>query len=76
LKCKICDKETESEFCSFHQKAYENLIKNYEEWKKALEISWKDYLNEIIKNPYSGKWVKEVAEYLTKHGGKMPRQEK
>ena len=51
-------------------------MKNFEEWKKALNISWEDYLNEIIKNPYTGEWAKEVAEYLIEHGGKKSRREK
>ena len=76
MKCKICKRESASEFCNFHQKAYENLMKNFEEWKKALNISWVDYLNEIIKNPYTGEWAKEVAEYLIEHGGKKSRREK
>ncbi|MFQ6068030.1 MAG: hypothetical protein ACE5KD_00645 [Candidatus Bathyarchaeia archaeon] len=36
----------------------------FEMWKKALNISWKNYLNEIIKNPFAGIKVKEVAEHL------------
>ena len=64
MKCKICTKETAAEFCELHQKAHENLIKRYDDWKKALEVSWGHYLNEILKNEYSGVWVREVAEYL------------
>jgi hypothetical protein len=51
-----------------HAKTHENIIRNYNRWKKALEISWKEYLSEIVKNPFTGEWVKEVAEYLTKSG--------
>jgi len=47
-------------------KAYESISKKYELWKKALEISWKEYLSEIVKNPLTGEWAKEVAEYLIK----------
>jgi hypothetical protein len=49
-------------------KAHENIAEKYELWKRALEISWKEYLSEIVKNPFTGEWVKEVAEYLTKSG--------
>ncbi len=52
------------EFCSVHLKAYENIIENYECWKKALTISWREYLSEIKRNPLTGEWVKEVASYL------------
>jgi hypothetical protein len=51
-------------------KAYENIIKKYELWKNALEVSWKEYLSEIVKNPLTGEWAKEVAEYLIKSGEK------
>jgi hypothetical protein len=43
-------------------------MKKYELWKKALEISWKEYLSEIVKNPLTGEWAKEAAEYLSKSG--------
>jgi len=49
-------------------KAYESITKKYDLWKKALEISWKEYLSEIVKNPLTGEWAKQVAEYLIKSG--------
>jgi len=52
-------------------KAYESISKKYELWKKALEISWKEYLSEIVKNSLTGEWAKEVAEYLIKSGEKQ-----
>lgn len=54
-------------YCDLHAKAYENITKNYEHWKKALEISWKEYLSEIAKNPLTGQWAKETAEHLIKN---------
>jgi len=65
-KCKICNKETneKDEYCELHAKAYENIKKGYEAWKKALDIAWNDYLNEILKNPFTGVCAKEVAERL------------
>jgi hypothetical protein len=69
LKCRICSREaTESEYCELHMKAHENITKKYELWKKALGISWKEYLSEIAKNPFTGEWAKEVAEHLSKTG--------
>lgn len=65
LKCKICGKEAVNEdYCVLHKKTYRNLIEQFETWKKALGISWKDYLNEIVKNPFTGTKAKEVAETL------------
>jgi hypothetical protein len=51
-------------YCQFHLRAYEHILANFEQWKKALDISWKEYLSEIAKNPLSGEWVKEVAQHV------------
>ncbi len=48
-----------------HLKAYENIVEKYDSWRKALKISWKEYLSEIKQNPLTGEWTKEVANYLT-----------
>jgi len=71
LKCEICERETttNSEYCKLHEKARQNLIETYEDWKKALDISWKEYLNEVMKNPLTGEWAKEVAQHLIKKEG-------
>jgi len=34
----------------------------------VLNISWKEYLSEIAKNPLVGAWVKEVAQQLMLDG--------
>ncbi|MDI6690647.1 MAG: hypothetical protein QME50_02120 [Candidatus Bathyarchaeota archaeon] len=71
MKCVICNREAEKEgYCILHSKAYESISKKYELWRKALEISWKEYLSEIVKNPLTGEWAREVAEYLIKSGEK------
>lgn len=71
MKCQICDGNvTERNYCRFHAKAYENVIKQYDQWKKAQEIPWKEYLSEIVKNPLTGEWAREVAEQLIKSGEK------
>jgi len=71
LQCAICNKEAlKDNYCELHAKAYESIIRKYEAWKKALEISWKEYLSEIVKNPLTGEWAKEVAEHLLKSGEK------
>ena len=68
MKCKICSKEAISEYCELHEKANASLVKAYDDWKSALEISWKEYLNVVVKNQYSGVWDKEVAQYLLEKG--------
>jgi hypothetical protein len=42
------------------------VIQKYETWKQAMDISWKEYLNEIAENPYTGSWAKEVARHLSR----------
>lgn len=64
MKCKICDREVVTEYCELHEKARESIVQKYNVWKRALEISWKEYLNEVIKNAYTGVWAKEVAKEL------------
>ena len=67
MKCVVCSREASEDcYCEVHAKAYEVIVKKYELWKKALEISWKEYLSEIVKNPLTGEWAKEVAEHLSR----------
>ncbi|MCL2134797.1 MAG: hypothetical protein FWH37_04485 [Candidatus Bathyarchaeota archaeon] len=65
MTCKICNRPNKkNEYCSLHLKAYQNIYKKFEVWKKALEISWIDYLVNISKNSLTGEWAKEVVKYL------------
>jgi len=68
MKCRICNKEAVEKYCELHEKAYRSIVQKYDDWKRAIDISWKEYLNEILKNPYTGSWAKEVAEKLMKDG--------
>jgi len=68
MKCKICNREAVEKYCELHERAYRNIVQKYDDWKRAIDISWKEYLNEILKNPYTGSWAKEVAERLMKDG--------
>ena len=64
MKCKICSREAQNKYCELHEKAYRSILERYEDWKKALDIGWKEYLDELVKNPYTGVWAKEVASVL------------
>jgi hypothetical protein len=44
------------------------LTNSYGKWKKALDICWKEYLSEIVMNPLTGQWAKDVAQHLIKTG--------
>jgi len=65
MKCKVCNRETDKvDFCVFHFKAYQSVISSFDVWKKALGLSWEEYLSVIEKNSLTGEWAKEVAKYL------------
>lgn len=75
MECKICErKANRNGYCKAHLKAYENIVEKYNSWKKALKITWKEYLSEIDKNQLTGEWAKEVAKYLARSGeiGNVP----
>lgn len=61
MKCRICNREALEKYCELHEKAYANIVQKYDDWRRAMDISWKEYLNEIVKNAYTGSWAKEVA---------------
>ena len=67
MKCRVCSSEAVEKYCELHEKAYRNIVQKYDDWKKAMDISWKEYLNEIAKNSYTGLWAKEVAQQLMKN---------
>ncbi len=68
MTCKLCNRaSTRDEFCEFHLRALQNLKDSYPAWKRALDLSWKDYLSQIAENSSAGNWVKEVAKYLIEH---------
>jgi hypothetical protein len=66
----VCYREAgERDFCLVHLKAYENIVRKYDFWRKASKISWKEYLSEIKQNSLTGEWAKEVASYLVSNEG-------
>ena len=69
MVCKLCEREVSRRgLCEFHLKAFCNLEGSFEDWKKAFNISWKEYLSQIAMNSSTGNWVKEVANYLIENG--------
>lgn len=67
MKCLVCDREAVDEYCDFHEEAYRNVVRKFEDWKQATGASWKQYLKELVENAYTGYWAKEVAEDLLKN---------
>ncbi len=64
MTCVICGRKTDDRYCHLHQRAYVALVKGFEAWKRALGISWRDYLKKVAMNPYTGKWAVEVCTDL------------
>ena len=67
MNCIICDRNTNEQYCVFHKKACSNIIQGFEEWQRAMGVSWKQYLKAVVENSYTGAWAKEVAEHLLKN---------
>ena len=66
MKCIVCDREALENYCGLHERAYRNIVQNFEDWKRATGASWKEYLKAVVENSYTGAWAKEVAEHLLK----------
>ena len=64
--CLICEREIASgDYCEYHEKAYQNVMKNYDDWQEAYgELTFSEYLQKVIANSATGFWAKEVAEAL------------
>ncbi len=67
-QCQICGRRTEKDddLCRYHAEAQQNLKDVYERWKHALDITWDEYLTRIVELEGTGRWVKEVIQYLRK----------
>ncbi len=64
MKCMVCDREAVEKYCEFHEKAYQNVVQKFEDWKRAIGVSWKQYLETVLENSFTGAWAKEVAKQL------------
>jgi len=62
-KCRVCHRATKKDaaYCRQHLQAYNNLEKAYTQWRFALDISWTEYLEKVIKAPGTGQWAKDVV---------------
>ncbi|MHA2059197.1 MAG: hypothetical protein ACW976_00240 [Candidatus Ranarchaeia archaeon] len=64
MKCAVCDQlVTTGSWCERHAVTAKTLAEHYPLWVKAYgDLSWEDYLHQIIGNPNTGSWVIEVAK--------------
>jgi len=60
--CRVCGGENseDSVYCERHQAAYSSLEEYYPRWRRALGLSWSEYLARVCKTSGTGTWVKEV----------------
>jgi hypothetical protein len=68
-ECPICGRSLQEKFCSYHETAFDNMKEMYAKWKTAAGLSWEDYLNKISDLEATGRWVREVIEFITLQGG-------
>lgn len=65
MQCPVCGRRAEEEYCPIHKVAHENILRSYEEWKRAMDIGWEEYLKMLMENPNTGLWALEVCRHLT-----------
>ncbi len=67
-KCVVCGFFSEGRLCFRHRLAAKSLLEAYSFWRDALGVSFRDYLQQILRRSETGRWAKELAEYVLKTG--------
>jgi len=67
--CPICGRNLHDKFCSYHQTASDNLEEMYSKWETAAGLSWEAYLDKISDLEDTGRWIREVIEFITQEDG-------
>ncbi|TFG31457.1 hypothetical protein EU528_06220 [Candidatus Thorarchaeota archaeon] len=67
--CPICGRDKQDKFCSYHQTAYDNVKEMYGQWKTAAGLSWEEYLHKISDIESTGRWIREVIEFIMQQDG-------
>ena len=67
--CPICGREKQDMFCPYHQTAFGNLEEMHAKWEAAAGLSWEDYLDKISDLESTGRWIREVIEFITQQDG-------
>lgn len=67
-RCRLCerDRAPNSELCDLHEVARKNLEQGYDVWREAYngQLSWPDFLEQVIDNDATGEAAVEVASQL------------
>jgi len=65
MKCPLCEREAVTDLCRYHTESKEKLGWAYPLWVEAFgNMEWKDFLDNVKRNPQTGQWTKEIAEFL------------
>ena len=67
--CPICGRDLQEKFCSYHQNAFTSIKETYTKWETAAGLSWEKYLDKINDLEGTGKWIREVIEFITQQDG-------
>ena len=68
-ECPICGRDRQEKFCSYHQTAFDNMKEMHTKWETAAGFSWEDYLDKIGQLEDTGRWIREVIEFITQQDG-------
>lgn len=68
--CRVCGRERsgDSVYCERHQAAYGSIEEYYPRWRRALGLSWREYLEKVSQISGTGMWVKEVIKDILSGG--------
>ncbi|MEB2792561.1 MAG: DNA topoisomerase I [Caldisphaeraceae archaeon] len=71
VRCSVCGREAKhniagNPLCEFHYEALKRIEDNLEVLSKKIEKNRNEVLKELVKNPSSGKWIKEASAFLLK----------
>jgi len=65
MKCPLCGREAVTDLCRYHAESKEKVQAAYPLWVAAYgRIEWSLYLDNVKRNPQTGQWAKEIAEFL------------
>jgi len=60
--------------CACHEAAWREVCGHYPTWEARMGAGWGEYLAEVARNPLTGAWVREVAEFMIRN--RIARQDR
>jgi len=68
-KCAACHRNAlpDTKYCLHHKQALDSMTNHYRAWVDAYGgISWREFLNKLLKMQETGSWIREVIEAESK----------